>query len=136
MSDANKLLIRQLIEFYNQGAWDRMDDLMAADYVHHNNDLELSLAQFKQGAAWIRKGLPDFRIRIEEMVAESDSVVIRFVGRGTHLGSIYGEAPTSRSVALHGIAVYRIRGGRVAADWEAMDEHDLMKQIGAVAQGG
>jgi predicted ester cyclase len=129
------MVVRQLLELYNRGAWDRLDDLIAADYVHHNNDLELNRTQFKRGAAWVRQGLPDFRITIEDTVAESDRVAIRFIGRGTHLGSLYGETPTSRTIAVHGIAIYQVAGGKVVADWEAMDEHDLMKQIGAVAEG-
>jgi predicted ester cyclase len=131
MSEANKLLLRQFLDLYNQAAWDRLDLLTHPDYIHHNNDLELGLAQFKLGAAWIRGALPDFRIEVEDMVSEDDKVAVRFVGRGTHLGSMFGEAPTGRPIALHGLVVYRIQDNLVAEDWEAMDEHDLRKQVGA-----
>jgi predicted ester cyclase len=132
MSDANKIVVRRLLDLYNAGDWDGIDGLVDPGYVHHNNDLALNLAQFKRGAAWIRGALPDFAIGIEDMVAEGDRVAIRFVGRGTHAGSMYGETPTSKAVALHGQVVYRLADGRVAEDWETMDEHDLMKQIGAI----
>jgi predicted ester cyclase len=70
------------------------------------------------------------------MVAERDRVAARGVGRGTHLGSMFGEPPTSRPVAMHIIVIYRLQDGRVAEDWEAMDEHDLRRQVGAVALAG
>ena len=132
MSDANKDLLRRLLELYNAGDLDGLDDLFSDDYVHHNNALALSLAQFKGGAIWLRAGMPDFHLDVEDMVAEGDRVAIRFVGHGTHAGSMYGEAPTGRSIAMHGQAIYRIQDGRVAEDWEAADEHDLMKQLGAI----
>lgn len=132
MSEANKAVVRKVLDIYNGGAFDLMDDLIRPDYAHHNNDLTLSRDQFKRGAAWIRKGMPDFRIEIEDMVSEGDKVAIRFVGRGTHLGSMYGETPTSRSIAIHGETIYRLQDGMIVEDWEAMDEHDLMKQVGAV----
>ena len=136
MSESNKAVIRQLLDLYNQGALDEWDGLVSPDYTHHNNDADLTLAQFKRGAAWLRAGMPDFHLVIEDMLAEADKVAVRFVGRGTHLGSLYGETPTARSVALHGMVVYRLRDGAVMEDWETADEHDLMKQIGAVAQDG
>jgi steroid delta-isomerase-like uncharacterized protein len=133
MSDTNRDLLRRLLDRYNDGDLDALDGLVAADYVHHNNAMALSLTQFKRGAAWLRAGIPDFRIDVEDMVAEGDRVAIRFVGRGTHAGSLAGETPTGRAVALHGQAIYRIEDGRVAEDWEVADEADLMKQIAADA---
>jgi predicted ester cyclase len=86
-------------------------------------------AQFKQSARWIRSGVPDFRVEIEDWIEDGERVAMRFVGRGTHSGSLAGEAPTSRSVALHGVRSYRFRDGLIAEDWEAMDEGQLLKQI-------
>ena len=136
MSESNKMVIRQLFDLYNEGALDMLEGLVSPDYVHHNNDANLTFAQFKRGAAWLRAGMPDFHLVTEDMLAEADKVAVRFIGRGTHLGSLYGETPTSRSVALHGMVVYRLHDNKVAEDWEIADEHDLMKQVGAVAQDG
>jgi len=131
LSDANKDLLRRLLDRYNAGDLDALDNLVCQDYVHHSNAMTLTLAQFKRGAAWLRTGMPDFHLVVEDMVAEGDRVAIRFVGHGTHAGSMYGEAPTGRAVAMHGQVIYRIEDGRVAEDWEAADEHDLRTQVGA-----
>lgn len=136
MSDANKTVVRRLLELYNDADWDGLGDVMSADYVHHNNGATMTLAQFRRGAAWVRAGIPDFRIEIEDLLADGDRVAARGIGRGTHLGSLFGETPTSRPVTLHITVIYRLEDGRVAEDWEAMDEHDLRRQVGAVAPGG
>ena len=133
MSEANKALLRRYIELYNERAWDQLKELLTDDYVHHSNADELSAAQFVRGAEWIIAGLPDFRVEIEELVAEGDRVAVRYVGIGTHRASLQGETPTGRPIRLHGITLFRFVGGRIAEDWEALDYADLNQQIGATA---
>ena len=124
-------LLDRFIEAYNRGEWDQLDQFVTQDYVHHNCELELDLAGFKRGAAWIRAGLPDFRVEFADLIGEGDRVAVRFTAHGTHLGSLQGEAPTSKKVVLHGIIIFRVRDGLIAEDWEAMDEQQLLKQITA-----
>ena len=133
MSEANKALLRRYIELYNERAWDELKKLLTDDYVHHSNADELTAAQFVRGAEWIIARIPEFRVEILDLVAEDDRVAVRFVGRGTHAASMFGEAPSSRPVAWLGTTVFTIRDGRIVEDWEVMDEGDLRKQIGASA---
>ncbi len=37
---------------------------------------------------------------------------------------------------LHGITIYRLADGRIAEDWEAMDEADLARQIAPTPDAG
>jgi predicted ester cyclase len=129
MAGSKQAVLDRFLDAYNAGDLDRLDELVTADYVHHNCADELDLAQFKQGARWIRAGLPDFRVEVEDLIEDGDKVAMRFVGRGTHSGSLAGEAPTSKPVAMHGVMIYRFREGLIAEDWEAMDEGQLFKQI-------
>ena len=130
MSGSNTEVLEHFLAAYNRGDWDRLGEFVRPDYVHHNNEQVLDLAQFKRGAAWIRAGVPDFRIEVEDMVREGDRIAVRFVGRGTHLGSLASETPTSNPVVLHGMTIYRLCDGLIAEDWEAMDEQQLHKQVG------
>ncbi len=132
MSNTNKTVVEKFLDAYNQGALDSLDELVSPNYIHHNNDNRLNLAQFKRGAAWVRTGMPDYRVVIDDMVSEGDKVAVRFTGRGTHLGSFYDETPTQKSIVVYGINIYRLENNRIVEDWEAMDEHDFMKQLGAL----
>jgi steroid delta-isomerase-like uncharacterized protein len=133
VTEANTALLRRYIERYNERAWDSLKELLAADYIHHSNADELSAEQFVRGAEWIIAGIPDFRVEFVDLVAEGDRAVARWLGTGTHATSMFGEAPTSRSVALCGFTMFRFADGRIAEDWEVMDEGDLRRQIGAPA---
>jgi len=71
--------------------------------------------------------------KVLHLLAEADRVAVRFVGRGTHAASMFGEAPSSRDVAWLGTTIFRIADDRIVEDWEVMDEGDLRRQIGAPA---
>jgi len=105
---------------------------VTVEYVHRNNDAALTLGQFKQGAVWIRKALPDFVLEVADLIGEGDRVAARWIGRGTHVASMFGEPVTGETVTIYGTTIYRFEGGRIAEDWEAMDEADLRRQVGAL----
>jgi predicted ester cyclase len=128
--NASQATFDRFLDAYNRGDWDALDDLVTPGYVHHNNELELDLAGFKRGAAWIRSGFPDFRIEVADRIAAGDRLVVRIVGRGTHTGSLTGEPPTSKAVVVHGIVIYRFEGDLIAEDWEALDEQQFAQQLG------
>ena len=131
MSAENLALLRRYVAIYNDGAWDRLGDVLTADYVHHSNAASLTTAEFVRGAEWIRAGIPDFTVEVADMFSDSDRVAVRFVGRGTHSASMFGEPPSDRRITLYGTTIFRIVDGRIAEDWEAMDEADLRRQVGA-----
>ena len=133
MSADHETLINRYVSAYNAHAWEQLGELLRADYVHHNNGARLDVDQFIRGAEWIRSGLPDFTVEVLDTVSEGDRIAVRFVGRGTHLGSFFGEPVTSRTVTLYGTTVFRIADGRIAEDWEQMDEADLRRQVAAAA---
>jgi predicted ester cyclase len=135
VSEKNKALVRSFIELYNASDWVRLDPMIAPGYVHRNNDAALTWDQFKRGAAWLRRGMPDFRLIIRDIVAEGDRVALRLEGRGTHQGSLFGEAPTGAAVIMHVQWICLFEDEMLAEDWEAADEYELRRQVGALPPG-
>jgi len=129
------VLLRYL-DAFNAADDDALDQFVTPGYVHHNNADQLTLAQFKRGAAWYRRGLPDFRVEIQELVEAGDRIAIRFTETGTHSASMFGEAPTGATVRLYGMMLYRFGDGLIAEDWEHSDEGDLRRQVGALPSEG
>jgi steroid delta-isomerase-like uncharacterized protein len=136
MSRANKAVVEKFWDCYNRAAWDELDGLVSEDYVHHNNASQLSLAQFKRGASWVRERMPDYHVVIEAMIAEGDKVVARWVGQGTHQGSLYGETPTGKLVVIYGVLIHQVENNRILVDWEYMDGEYFMREIGALPKEG
>lgn len=131
MSQTNEALLRRYVELYNDRSWDELRELLTDDYVHHSNDAALTAQQFVRGAEWIFAGIPDFHAEILDVVDGGGRAAVRFIGSGTHRNSMFGEAPSGGPIALHGTTIYRIEDGRIAEDWEQMDEGELRRQAGA-----
>ena len=58
MSSTNKGLLGRYVDAYNRDAMDELAAFVAIDYVHHSSGRDLTIEQFKKGAAWMRAGLP------------------------------------------------------------------------------
>ena len=56
-------------------------------------------------------------VRIDDVEATEDRVVVRFEGSGVHRAPYRGVAPTGRRRAAQVLAVYRIEQGRIAEGW-------------------
>src|SRR5262245_61954426 len=110
------------IDAYNRADWDGLASHLTPGYVHHSADPVLDLAGFVRGSLWFRAGFPDFAVEIVDILVDNGRAAMRYVCRGTHQTSLFGETPTHRTVALDGITMYRFEDGLIAEDWEMMDE--------------
>lgn len=142
MSEENKALVRRIVEeAWNKGNLAVVDELLSPDYVLH---IPLpgeapGRKGYEQAVSMHRTAFTDFRLMIEDMVAEGDKVVIRWTIRGTHKGEYMGIAPTSKEVTYTGISIRRFEGGKIAEEWLELDTLGLMQQMGVVpppGQGG
>jgi len=134
--DANKALVRRLIERLNAGDPAVDDELIAADFVH--NGRAVSRAAIKAGHARTRAAFPDLRITIEDLVGERDTVAIRAVYEGTHRGEARIEGlgtvpPTGRRFRYAAMSFLRVADGRVAEEWGVRDRLGLAQQLGVLA---
>ncbi len=74
--------------------------------------------------------IPDRRDRIEAMMAEGDTVWMRFNTGGTHTGPLAGIAPTGRTVGVPVAMIARFVDGRWVESWTFADELGFMLQLG------
>jgi steroid delta-isomerase-like uncharacterized protein len=134
--ERNKDVIRKLMAEVDRGNIDVVDACYAPDYIDHTPSPGRSLAPGREGVrqafALFQKAFPDTRHTIEDLLAEGDRVVARISARGTHAGELFGHPPTGRVVTLTGIAIYRLRDGRIVERWA---EHGLgvLDQLGISA---
>jgi len=77
-----------------------------------------------------RRDCPDLVLALDDVVGQGDRVVVRLTARGTHRGTWRGAAGTARAVAVSGIAVHRVGGGRIAETWVSWDAFGLALQVG------
>jgi predicted ester cyclase len=134
--DENKALMRRFIEeVWNKG------NLQVADEIFHPAATSPSAPQLPPGPAGVRiiaemfrSAFPDFRMTIEDLIAEEDIVVARFTQGGTHRGTFMGAAPTGRQVQFTEIGILRVAGGKVVESWYETDMLSLYQQVGLIPQ--
>ena len=122
---------REVVRRYYEQVWnelnlDVVDELVAPDYQPGGPEGEKRLIT---GA---HTSFPDIRFTVDDlMVAEGDSVIVRWTAQGTHGGRFRGIAPTGAQVSWSGISIYRLAGGRLIAGWSRSDQLGLLQQLGA-----
>ena len=87
----------------------------------------------KQHVAFFEAAFPNYELFADEMIAEGDKVAVCARFRGTHQGDLMGIAPTGKTVTLPFIIVYQITDGKIAGHTMAIDQMDLMKQLGVMS---
>jgi predicted ester cyclase len=116
----NKDVIRRLFADVWTG------DVAAADRYYAPGALRDGLKQF---ASELYDAVPDWRVTIEDLVAEGDKVVVRWTGRGTHLGEWDGSPPTGRSVTTTGIDIERLVDGLIVEEDGQVDMLGFLRQL-------
>jgi steroid delta-isomerase-like uncharacterized protein len=120
--DANKALIRRVFdEVIPAGDLTAMRALVARDFLDH--DPLPGQPAGGEGAeyavATMHGAHPDLRFSIDDLVAESDRVTIRWTMHGTHTGPMLGQPPSGEPVEFSAIVIFRIADGRLAERWAA-----------------
>ena len=75
---------------------------------------------------------PDLLATIEDIIASDDRAALRWSATGTHTGELMGIPPTSKSVTVTGIVIYRFEGGKAVEHWEVFDQMGMMQQLGVI----
>jgi len=136
-AEENKDLIRQYIQAIDDNEtsdWSILDDYIAEDFVAHNPPIpgvSLDRQGMKDAAEIFRVATPG-RHEIPLQVAEGDLVVSRIVGRGRHEGELLGIPATGKEVETDGIAIHRVRDGKIVEYWSVTDVARVLMQVGAL----
>ena len=75
------------------------------------------------------------QLRIEQLVADGDTVAVRYTERGVFCAPAFGQAPTHRTYELVAMEFFEIEGGRIRRRWGARDGASQQRQLG-IAPGG
>jgi predicted SnoaL-like aldol condensation-catalyzing enzyme len=112
-SSENKTIVRQLVEQVYSGAVERLDELVAADYVDHSRwrdreGLRRVIVAFK-GA------YPTIEFSVRDILAEDDRVAARI--RCT----CRDPSDPSQDKVIHSISIFRLDEGKVVEHWGHSD---------------
>ena len=129
--------MRRAYDLINDGDIDGFGELMAEDFVEHE---ELpGLAPSKEGVLTLfrgyREAFPDLRMTVEDIVASGDKAVARVTTTGTQTGEWMGMPASGRRAEVHLIDIMRFdEDGLVSEHWGVMDMLSMLQQLGAIPE--
>jgi predicted ester cyclase len=128
---SNIALVRSTLDAFNAGDIDTCTSRMRPDFVMNLAGLPPMRGPevWRQGAAVIKRGFPDLRAQIDDIVAAGDEVALRLTFRGTHQGEYLGIRPTGRTVEYVSHEFYKIADGLFAEEWICSDMATLHAQL-------
>lgn len=123
---------RYIKEFLQGGDESAADKYIDANVVTHDGmpGQAPGLAGVKQTFQSLRQAFPDMTVSIEDMIAEEDKVVGRFVVSGTNNGNFMGMPATGKKFTYDEIVIVRFQNGKIVEHWAEMDSLGMMRQLG------
>jgi steroid delta-isomerase-like uncharacterized protein len=138
MSEANKALVRRWFEeVWNKGRADAIAEMLAEDAIVHGLSEDASQPMrgptgFLPFHSQFREAFPTVEVVVEDQIAEADMVATRCNVRGKHVGDSLGFAATQAPVEFTGVAITRIKDGKIVEAWNNFDFMKMYKQLGAI----
>jgi steroid delta-isomerase-like uncharacterized protein len=129
---ANKEVVREVYAVIDAQDYERLDELIAEDFVGHMVGLPEPLGKdetFELMREWYA-AFPDYTHSVETMIAEGDRVAVRLTFRGTHRGEFEGIPATGNPFSNAGAHIVTVVDGAVTELWGLEDMLGLMTQLG------
>ncbi len=134
---SNGLLFqRQAVETFYRAFNDKNPDLVDEVLAPSWNDIPLAPGQcagpegVKPIIRSVAQAFPDVQIIVHDMIQEPGRIAVRAEISGTHLGEIFGIAPTGKKVTFRLHEFHTIDGVRLTTTWHMEDWFGLFLQLG------
>lgn len=132
----NKLVVQR----YWDGKWNKrrielLDELQTQDVVYHGTSMKMNgIEEYKQVYSGYLSAIHETRIEVKKLIAEGDFVMSHVRLTGLHKGELDGLPPTGNEVNISVFTSFRLVEGKIAEEWEVLDELGMMTQLGMELQ--
>jgi steroid delta-isomerase-like uncharacterized protein len=114
------------------------DELFAADHRYHDPSIPgvadgpTGIKQSSGPVVPYQSAFSDAHWHVEDMLAEGDTVVTRWVGTGTQDGDLPGIPPAGKQVEVPGIWYQHLANGKIVESWQVWDTLVMLQQLGVI----
>ena len=130
----NQAAMRQVIaEAFNKGNYEVLRQHFNPDFIEHQFGLHPTIEGVQGDIQFLRTAFPDFKLTIEDMVADGDKVWVRMTARGTNNGGFMGP-PNGKSFEIAVFDQLRFQDGKIVEHWGSPDRFALLAQLGMLPQ--
>lgn len=130
--ETNKQIVLDYVNAFNRGDLDALTQLFGPDALVYG---VLGWGKLDQVVPIWREIKEAFSIQlqVESMIAENDIVAVRYVERGTSVGSFRGGPITEKSFEVVAMEWFIIKDEKIHQRWGARDNAAQMRQMGLPA---
>lgn len=132
--ELHRAVVKRFLEAaVNRGNVAVAEGLLADGFVDHGGFLgeRIEAGRFDDFVERLRGAFPDGAYTIDDVIADSDKVVLRVTFTGTHGGPFRGSGPTMRRVRVTGVHIFRCEGPRILEHWAMESHRDLDARLAA-----
>jgi predicted ester cyclase len=123
-TEENKVIAQRIWEeLLNAGKTEKMNELIAIDYVYHGpggHEIK-GIEGMKKFITWVHTSFPNIHFTVNDLIAEGDRVVSFWTMKGTH--------KSNKQLEQQGIIISRVVNGKVVEDWEIFDRLAIASQL-------
>lgn len=134
LTEENKAIVAAFVEAVNAQDWQRIDALVAPDFVRHSQAAGQpgvrSRDDLKRFLLAEHQTFPDGHETLVDLLAEGNRVAARHQFRGTQNGPMGPYPPTERTMEADYLAIYRIEEFRIVEAWVEWDNLSGLVQLG------
>ena len=127
-----KALVRHIMEDgFNKQDMAVVYASFTEDYVRHGHGVGSmgSLAEHVEDLRSRHEAFSDAKFTINSIIAEGNTVAVRYTFTGVHTGEFNGIAPTGKSISRESAAFFTVTDGKVSTGHVFADGAGLMAQL-------
>jgi predicted ester cyclase len=127
--ESNKQVVLKYVEAFNRGDLEALQELFTPDALIHSvlgwGELDKAMPIWKE----LHEAFA-INLTVEEIIAEGDTVAVRYTERGAFVGSFRGQEPTGKSFELVAMERFTVLEGKIQRRWAARDAASQARQLG------
>lgn len=136
VQDKKAILSSFIQQLWNQGDFAQIEQLVAPAYTIAEDRGDpwegqtLDRDTFKQRVLYSRNAFPDLRFDIQDLIAEDEKVVAKWMMSGTHLGDLPQLPATGVPFSIAGMTIYHFANNQLCGHIQVFDQMAFLMQIG------
>jgi steroid delta-isomerase-like uncharacterized protein len=134
-TEQNKHTVRRFYEeILNSRNTALADELLDDNYT--NPEHPPTLPKGKEGGKMMfemwGQAFPDYRMNVEDIIGEGETVVARWSFTGTNSGAFMGMPATNKQVTVEGMNMMKFTNGKIAENLPIFDKFGMLQQMGVI----
>lgn len=127
--DMVSIFQRIINESFNNQIFDALSESFSPDYAEHRFGLKQTVEGMQEDIKGLHRSFQDFKLTIEDIVVEEDTLWARMTARGTNTGGFMGP-PNGKTFEASVFDVVRFKDGKIVDHWGVPDRFAIISQLG------